>query len=229
MNKKRIILFGFLAGLVLLSVVNLNFVAAAPESTPVPVTGDSYQTQLQARERVTFRFRERTQLTINCSEDCQLNMYCNALQIGTKYFELDIETEEKLEINMTCNEEEAELGLINGHAYTARNRNRYQYQEGFCVSLECNGTFTQARLRIQVTAQNREGKWAYYNGSTEEWVTVPTTIKDGYLVASTDHFSTWTVLIPETTPDYTPYIVAGVIIVIGIVAAIGIVIYVKKR
>ena len=35
-------------------------------------------------------------------------------------------------MNMTCTEEQAELGLLKGKTYQIRNRNRFQYQEGFC-------------------------------------------------------------------------------------------------
>ncbi|MFX1236401.1 MAG: hypothetical protein ACFFAS_15645 [Promethearchaeota archaeon] len=217
----------FMLSLVFLS--NLSLVAAEVEPGVVDIqNGDTIQTKLEAHNKTTYRFRYQTRLTINCSQDCEVNIYCNALQIGTKYFELEIETGEKLEINMTCNEEEAELGLIKGNAYTARNRNRYVYQEGFCISLECNGSFSQARLKIRVTAQNREGSWAYHDNSTGEWATVPTHIQDGFLVASTTHFSTWTVLIPEST-SLLPYIITGAAVIMGVIAAIGFVAYKKKR
>jgi len=43
------------------------------------------------------------------------------------------------------------------------------------------------------------GEWAYYNEATEEWVSVPTTVEDGYLTAEVTHFSTWTILMPDYT------------------------------
>ncbi|GAG87404.1 unnamed protein product [marine sediment metagenome] len=43
------------------------------------------------------------------------------------------------------------------------------------------------------------GEWAYYDEATEEWVSVPTTVEDGYLAAEVTHFSTWTILIPDYT------------------------------
>ena len=57
------------------------------------------------------------------------------------------------------------------------------------------------------------GTWAYYDETSEEWVSVPTSIEDGYLVAETDHFSYWTVLIPESDNNFLFYI--GLIGVIG--------------
>ena len=148
--------------------------------------------------------------------------------IGVKYFELEIEADSDLEMNMTCTEEQAELGLLLGNTNQVRNRNRYRYQEGFCISLECNGTNIQARLKIQVTSQNHLGTWAFYNHSTEEWVAVETTIEDGYLVAETNHLSTWTILIPEAGVDYTLFIIIGVGVITGAILFAA-VIYYKKR
>ena len=189
---------------------------------------DKYMYEIQANVRTTFRYQTQTQLTINCTNDCNLILSCEASRIGAKVFEIEIVTSSDLEMNMTCTEEQAELGLLLGSRYTVRNRNRYLYQEAFCVSLECNASFTQARLMIQASAQNGAGSWAYYDEATGEWVTVPTIIENGYLVATTNHFSTWTILIPEV--DYFPLIVAGVIIgIIAAISTIGIVIYKKKR
>ena len=76
-------------------------------------------------------------------------------------------------------------------------------------------------MRIRATEQNREGTWAYYNGSNGEWESVETRVQDGYLVAETDHFSTWTVLIPESQPTIDPLLIVG--IVVGVVAVIGVI------
>ncbi|MEJ2295907.1 MAG: hypothetical protein P8Y23_14215, partial [Candidatus Lokiarchaeota archaeon] len=100
---------------------------------------------------------------------------------------------------MTCKEEQKELGLLKGNTYQIRNRNRYQYQEGFVCNIECNGTFTRAQLRIRATNENRVGSWAYYNETTNEWVTVPTTVEGDYLTAEVTHFSYWTILLPDST------------------------------
>lgn len=227
MKTSRKIIFGLSIIVVFLSFANIAFASAAP-IIPVEVNGDQYQVQLQANNGSTFRFRMRTQLTINCSQDLDLKMSCEALKIGVKYFEIEIDGDSDLEMNMTCTEEQAELGLLKGNTYQVRNRNRFLYQEGFCIQLECNGTFNQARLRIQANEQNQVGTWAYYDHSTSEWVGVATTLENGYLVATTDHFSTWTILIPEI--DYIPAIITGVVVTVAIVAAVGvIVIYLKKR
>ena len=214
----------------MLFAVNTTLLATAAEPPSIEIAGDSIQTQLQMNNETTYRFRQRTQLTINSSVKLQLRINCDAIGIGIKYFELEIEAPPSpiLEMNMTCTEEQAELGLTLGNMTQVRNRNRYRFQEGFCISLECNGTITRARLRIQVTSQNRLGTWAYYNHSTNEWVAVQTMIQDGYLVAETNHFSTWTILIPEAGIDYMPFIIVGTGIVAGVVI-LAAVIYYKKR
>jgi len=191
---------------------------------------DDLPYQIEANVRTTFRYMQQTQLTINCDVDCEGYISCEFQKIGAKDFEIEIEGMGDLQLNMTCTEEEAELGLLLGERYTVRNRNRYLYQEGFCVSLQCNTSFIQARLRIQATAQNGGGLWAYYNDTTDEWVTVPTTIEDGYLVATTNHFSYWTILIPETNNlIYIIAIIAAVVGIIAVVSIIGAIYYIKKR
>ena len=193
----------------------------------IPVNGDTIQTQVQANQRTTFTFRSRTRMRFNSTVDIDVNINCDALRIGVKDFEIEIEGDQILQMNMTCTEEQAELGLLKGNTYQARNRNRYQYQEGFCLLVQCNNSNQiQAKLKIQATNENSLCSWAYYDETSEDWVTVPTTLEDGYLIAETDHFSYWTVLLPETESNLLMYI--GIISVIGIIAMIS-VIYFKKR
>lgn len=95
---------------------------------------------------------------------------------------------------------------------------------------ECpyNGAFLKARLRIRETNKNRRGQWAYYDNENEEWVTVPTTIQDGYLTAEANVLSTWTLLIPEeTTSAILGTVAIASVSVIGILAFS--VLYLKKR
>jgi len=190
---------------------------------------NQYETQVEAHNRTTFRYQHQTQLTINCSVDCDLTLSCESLKIGAKAFEIEIEGTGDLEMNMTCTEEQAELGLLLGERYTARNQNRFLYQEAFCVSLQANTSFIQAKLMIQASAQNAGGSWAYYDDSANVWVTVPTTIEDGYLVTTTDHFSYWTILIPESDLLFYIAIIAIIVGIIAAVSIVGIVIYMKKR
>ncbi|MHA1985687.1 MAG: hypothetical protein ACW98D_03515 [Promethearchaeota archaeon] len=225
MRKFNKILVGIFAFVMFFTLFSVNNVMAVDSS--IPVNGDTIQTQVQANQRIAFTFRSRTRIRFNSTVDIDVNINCDALRIGVKDFEIEIEGDQILQMNMTCTEEQAELGLLKGNTYQARNRNRYQYQEGFCLLVQCNNSNQiQAKLKIQATNENSHCSWAYYDETSEDWVTVPTTLKDGYLIAETDHFSYWTVLLPETESNLLMYI--GIISVIGIIAMIS-VIYFKKR
>ncbi|MFX0027720.1 MAG: hypothetical protein ACFE8B_00800 [Candidatus Hermodarchaeota archaeon] len=220
MKKINKILIGAIAFIALFTVLNTNTVLAA--ESPIEVNVDTYQYQVQANHSVMFSFRQRTRLTFASTVDIDANINCDALRIGVKYFEIEIDNDQDLQMNMTCTEEQIQLGLLKGYRYTVRNRQRLLYQEGFCVSIQCNNSGdVQAKLKIQANNQNRKGTWAYYDDSAEEWVAVPTTIEDGYLVTETDHFSYWTILNPESENNFYLYI--GLISVIGILAVITVV------
>jgi hypothetical protein len=227
MKKVSKILLGTFFLMILFSTVtSFNVVAISDPDVVVPVNGDSKEAQVEANIATMFRFRERTQLRVMADVNLDLNMECEALKIGVKDFAIEIEGNGDLQMNMTCTEEQVQLGLMMGNTYQIRNRNRYQYQEGFVIDIECNGTFTRARMRIRATNENRIGQFAYYDEAAAEWVTVPTTVEDGYLTAEVSHFSTWTVLLP----DYT-LIIIGFTIGGGVAALIvfALVFYIKKR
>lgn len=225
MKKISKILIGSFALMILFTVLSANTVLATESS--IDINDDTYQTRIQANNRVMFQFRERTRLTFNSTVNIDVNINCDSLRIGVKSFEIEVECEQDLQMNMTCTEEQAELGLLMGNRYTVRNRHRFLYQEGFCVSIQCNNSGEiQAKLKIEANNQNRIGTWAYYDETSEEWISVPTTIEDGYLVTETDHFSYWTVLIPEAENNLLIYL--GLISIVGILAVIS-VIFLRRR
>ena len=226
MKKLSKILLGTIFLMILVSTItSFNVVAVGDPDNTVEVSGDTTQAHIQANTMTMFRFRARTQLRINANVNLDVDFDCEALRIGSKDFALEIEGNGDLYMNMTCTEEQKELGLLMGYTYQIRNRNRVQYQEGFVVDIECDGTFTRARLSIRVTNENRVGQWAYFDEATEEWVSVPTTIEDGYLTAEVTHFSTWTILIPDYTILIIGLSIGGVVALI----IIGSIFYVKKR
>jgi hypothetical protein len=171
-----------------------------------------------------IQFQQKTQIFFKSNVSIDLNLSCEAISIGDKVLIVEINSSEELEINMTCKEEEKELGLLKGNLYQIKNRDRQKYLEGFVFSLECNNSF-QAKLKLKATNENRAGTWVYYNEDTSEWIAVETIVEDEYLVAETDHFSTWTVLIPD--PDYSLIIIIG--IGVGVGAIVAIVIVLRKR
>jgi hypothetical protein len=227
MKKTSKILLGTFAMALLITVASTSSVVAAGE-TPVDVNGDTIQTQIQANNQVMFTFRQQTRLRFNSTVDIDLNIRCDALRIGEKDFAIEIDCDQNMHMNMTCTEEQTQLGLLKGNTYQIRNRNRHHsYQEGFCVSIECNVSQVQAKLKIEATSQNRLSTWAYYDETNDEWVSSPSTVEQGYLVTETDHFSIWTVLVPEPDNSYMFYI--GLIGAIGIVAVLSVVILRRRK
>ncbi len=229
MKKLSKILLGTFFLMILFSTItSFNVVAVGNPDETFEVPTNTYHAQIQENVATMFRFRQRTQLRLNASVNLDVNFDCDALRIGDKDFAIEIEGTGDLQMNMTCKEEQAELGLLKGNTYQIRNRNRnqYQYQEGFVISLECNGTFTQARLSIGATNENSMGQWAYYDEATEEWVSVPTTVEDGFLTAEVTHFSTWTVLIPDYTLAIVGFSIGGGVAALIIIASVF---YIKKR
>ena len=227
MKKLSKILLGTFFLMILFSTItSFNVVAIADPDAIVEIPTDTHQAQVEANIATMFRFRQRTQLRVMANVNLDLDLDCEALQIGVKDFALEIEGTGDLQMNMTCTEEQAELGLLKGNTYQIRNRNRYQYQEGFVIDIECNGTFTRARLRITATNENRIGQFAYYDEATEEWVSVPTTLDDGYLTAEVSHFSTWTILLPDYTMLIVGFSIGGGVSALIIIATVF---YIKKR
>ncbi|MHA1509118.1 MAG: hypothetical protein ACTSO6_10495 [Promethearchaeota archaeon] len=229
MKKLSKILLGTFFLMILFSTItSFNVVAVSNPDETFEVPTNTYEKHIEANVATMFRFRARTQLRLNASVNLDVDFDCDALRIGDKDFAVEIEGTGDLQMNMTCTEEQAELGLLNGNTYQIRNRNRnqYQYQEGFVISLECNGTFTRARLSIGATNENSMGQWAYYDEATEEWVSVPTTVEGGYLTAEVTHFSTWTILIPDYTLAIVGFSIGGGVAALIIIASVF---YIKKR
>ena len=228
MKKSSKILLGIFSLMVLFSMFSVNTVAAAQVPVELP-SQDNYQGKLQANNEYQFRFRLRTQLRVMANVNVNVNIQCDAMKIGVKDFAIEVTSVGDLNMNMTCTEEQAELGLLAGNTYQIRNRNRLRYEEGFCIQIQSNATVQnqiRAKLMIQATNQNQIGTWAYYDEASEAWVSVPTTVQDGYLVADVDHFSYWTILIP----DYTVAIIVGVSVGVGVlVAVLGIYFWRRRR
>ena len=227
MKKLSKILLGTFFLMILFSAItSFNVVAVGNPDETFDVPTNTHHAQIQENVATMFTFRLRTQLRLEANVNLDMNFDCDALRIGAKDFAIEIEGTGDLQMNMTCTEEQAELGLLKGNTYQIRNRNRYQYQEGFVVDLECNGTFTRAKLSIKATNENRIAQWAYYDEATEEWVSVPTTVEDEYLTAEVSHFSTWTVLITDYTLAIVGFSIGGGVVALIIIASVF---YIKKR
>jgi hypothetical protein len=223
MKKASKILLATFATFLIFAWISSPLIVAAQD----PLTYRNYEAAPGETEEngATTRIRVRNQLNqFNISGEIQWEG-----KIGVKDFIIEVtDSSRDMEMNMTCTEEQEELGLLLGNRYTVRNRNRFQYQEGFAINISCNCSEIQARLRIKANNQNRNGEWAYYDGDNGEWIAVPTQVdSEGYLTATTDHFSVWTVLIPET--DYTLIIIGASVATVALIGVIGYLYYKKKR
>ena len=89
MKKTNRILLGIFSLMVLFSLLNISSVAATPPQIDV-TDKDTYQTQFQAGELYQFRFRLRTQLAFRFNVNVDANLYCDAMQIGSKDFVLEL-------------------------------------------------------------------------------------------------------------------------------------------
>jgi hypothetical protein len=224
MKLSNKVILGSLLLLVLFSMFSFNTVAA--QGTVEISNSDTYQGQLNAQTEYHFRFRQRTQIRINSSTNVDININCDAMNIGVKEFELEVDADHDLQMNMICTQDQEQLGLMEGNTYQIRNRNRYRYLEGFCVQIEANNTDPlYAKLKIRSTNQNQNAVWAYFNESTQEWVSVQSRVEEGFLVAETTHFSVWTVLVPDLT------IVIGISIGVGaaVIITVASVFYIRKK
>ena len=226
MKKFNKILIGIFTFGILISLFNVTTVLGADAT--IPVVGNTITSQVQAHNRTMFQFQYQTRLTFTSNVNIDVNIDCDSFRIGEKDFEIEIDADGDLEMTMTCREEQIQLGLQKGSTFRIRERHRYRYEEGFCLQIQCNGT-CDAKLKIQATNENRNGEWAYYDEAEEEWVTVPTTIEDGNLVAETDHFSYWTILLPVADNTLWIYISVGAAVIGVAVIAVVLVIYLKKR
>ena len=226
MKNTHKILISIVSLMVLFSMLNVGSVVAQETPAPVNINQDTWEQMLNASTQYNFRFKNKTQLRIMANVNMDVNIDCEPMKIGVKDFALEVTTDGDLQMNMTCTEEQAELGLLKGNTYQIRNQNRYQYNEGFCIRIQTNATNQiQAKLMIKATNENQVGTWAYYDGVNGEWVSVPTAVENGYLVANVNHFSYWTILIP----DYTLVIIIGIGVGVGALIAVIAIYYWKKR
>jgi hypothetical protein len=226
MKRFNKITLGAFAFLMLFSIFGVTSVLATTPTEVMVSNEHVYNYQIEAHSEVMFRFMVQTRLTVISDVDLEVNIDCDASAIGVKDFILEVNGSGSLLMNMTCTEEQMELGLMKGHTYQIRNRNRYLYEEGFCIQIKCNGT-CDAKLKIQANNRNQNAQWARYNEGRAEWETVPTTLEDGYLVAETDQFSYWTILIPQS--DNTILIAVSMAAIIGVIVIVSVLILRKRK
>lgn len=229
--KVRKVLFGlFIFSMIISSfmVFGVQEVAASKDDEEqVNIdNGEQIKYLVQGSKTIRFRFMEETKITYRSNRRSNLSIDCDGDRIGDKDFEIDVEAEKDYNMTMKCKEEDNSKGLRKGEVIEARNRNRYRYQEGFVAEIECTED-CDAKMRMKETDDNKGGTWAYYDEDHEKWTTVETESKNGYLECETDHFSTWTILVPEI--NYETLIIIGVGITAAIFLGVMLVIVLSKR
>ncbi|MFX0098845.1 MAG: hypothetical protein ACFFCS_04640 [Candidatus Hodarchaeota archaeon] len=218
-TKSKTLILGFS----ILSVMLFSFASAAAITPQVVDVGmDNTSGGLGAGETNTWRFRMRTMITLQTQSALQFNMSVDAMNIGEKDVTIEFNSAEDAEMNMTCVEEQAELGLLNGQTIQTRNRNRLNFNYGFMANLTVNVTNFSAKLKAKVNDANTY-VWAYYDENQQDWVTVPTSMINGEAIALVDHFSAWALLTVPFDPTATIITVS----ILGLLG-VGVILLVRK-
>ena len=191
------------------------------------VTPVAQMEQVKAGEPALFCYRNMTML-MNCTRNCDLVVTVDP-EVKPQLFGLSIDPNQTMTLTMNLSG-----SPLNGAQTMERTLNCY-------YGIEPNATVQlQAQLRLHINQTelsqqlNREVNasrltWMYWNETRGEWEAVESYIdEDGYLVCSTDHFSTWTVAeiseSTETTDTGIPmeYIYAGIVVVVVIAIGVGV-------
>ena len=188
--------------------------------------------QITSRETHVFSYRNLT-LMLNCTRNCELNITADST-VKPKILSLSIEPNQTMSLTMNMTS-----APPSGEMVMERSLNFY-------LGIEPNATLqlsAQIRLHINQTELSQELNrvvnasrltWMYWNRTRAEWETVESHMdQNGYLICSTDHFSTWTVAeidpftepAPEPTESgfpmeclYVAAAIAIIVVVVGIVA-----------
>ena len=229
MKSKKIFAVSVFGLILVTSMLAINNIAAAP-STPgkeVPVDSDQYKGNVDAGANNTYRFKNRFQFQLRTNASADVDIEADVDGIGDRSFSLSGNTSSGQKLSLRFEDEDAEVGLEKGNRVQARNQNRYRYQEKFMMNASLNGT-GQVQARLELTTENSDSTWAYYDEEAEEWIEVVSEYSNGVLSAETDHFSVWTVL--ETESDEGAAI-DGYPLLFGLVGVgvLGIALLTKKR
>jgi hypothetical protein len=226
-KKTTLIGFALLGALMMVMITSATAAGMPDEMLGVGISqatrhvnaGDVQAFQFRAQNRNSVR------LQFNATSDLTINMDVDVDAIGDKSVAIDLDCATACVLNMTCKETSAELGLQNGNAVQTRSQNRYSYQYGFMANISCNCTTFNARLRAQVGNLNGY-VWAFWNETASAWEEVPTITVDGEAIAEVDHFSTWTLLAPETSIGLET---AGILALAALAAGIMAVLVRKRK
>lgn len=222
-----------LLGAVLFGLIFAGFVSAADTGQgsgagPKAVNGYRYQERVMANATNQWQFQEKTQFQLKANNSMDVDMECDAANIGEKNFSLELGAQTNLQLKVKMNASDPAFGLEDGKTIQVKNQSQkqYRFQHRFMVQLELNNSGDAIQARLQVTAPAEESTWAYYNEATQEFEEVPSTVQDGMLVADTTHFSTYTVLTVDSSSTIDGFSIS---VLIPIAALAGLFIYRKRH
>jgi len=219
-NAKKVVLLSIVGFLLMGSYMTLANAQTPPVETAVGQ--NQYQGSIAGNETNQFTFRNQFQFRLRVNASVDLDMDVDVDGIGDREFQLEVNTRTQAELTIRINASDESLGLEEGKKLQSRNQNRYRYREQFRVNLTCD---EPVEAKLSLKTGDAEATWAYYDEETEEWVTNPSSYKDGVLTTETNHFSVWTVLTVEedSIPSY------GLIGIVSIGSIIGLLFIIKKK
>ncbi|MBY8980004.1 MAG: hypothetical protein KGD72_06420, partial [Candidatus Lokiarchaeota archaeon] len=135
-NMSKVLLSAVTLLLVLTLIGSINVTAVETPDQTIEVQGNAIQTQLQSNVRTKFFFQERTSITVCANIGLELDINCEALNIGDKDVIIEVEGDNNLRLTMTCTQEKAQFGLTKGSLHSMRNRNTYRYLGEICIAME---------------------------------------------------------------------------------------------
>jgi hypothetical protein len=219
-----------LIGLFLLGMTQLmsNSLAAGNPNAPSNVTGHHQNGKLGANQTHQYKFKNNFQFQFQSNSSVDMNLSCDTESLGANEFDMKFNGSSNIGMQIKCNSSSSSLGLNNGTQVRVRNRHGYQNKNQLTLNVSHNSTGPiQAQLMVKTAEKN--ATWAYYNGTTKEWIPVASQLQNGELTANTNHFSVWTVLVGETAtePDTESSIDGYSLFIIPLLMGIGILF--KKR
>lgn len=197
----------------------------------INASGSRHQARVHAGTPATIQFSNANTFSVRGNATLALDVTYDPGLIRA-HFALDYNSSTaQVGLNATASPQQESLGLVPSQRVSVLNENastRYRFNASFVIEILTNATEGgAAMLYFAVNESVDEGApptqtWAYFDPAENAWVLLPTRLEDGFLVANTSHFSTFTLLArespaaPPTTFWENPWtwiVVAGVLVV----------------
>lgn len=186
--------------LFIISTLAAQEVAAQGGPNDINVGGNRHQGTIAGNTTNRFTFQNRFQMQLRVNQTLNVSINCDDPGLADREFEMDLNTTEPIQAEMTIRTENSDIGLTNGSLVQNRERKQYRYRAQFMINVSLNESVSlQARLALKMEDSN--ATWAYFDETAEEWVPVESQYENGMLIAMTDHFSTWTILSEDDSSE----------------------------